>query len=205
MLDFNFSSTGPELQITLKIVRRFHVFPKITCNFYLISSSLFFCKTNIKHLSTGLYIRTWQEIMRLAGTGRCCNNVHQTRSRWSLCVFCVETGLCPLSNSGIKDHCLECFHCHNMLRGDWVKKTYHRVKICTSQGTASDRPELNPWFVQFASAKKGLGNDISLQISGPLSGGTCRTSLASWPGSSMSKTNKKKIQTKKRKRVLHTK
>lgn len=40
MLDFIFSNTGPELQITLKIVIRFHVFPKITYCFYFISSSL---------------------------------------------------------------------------------------------------------------------------------------------------------------------
>lgn len=40
MLDFIFSSTGPELQITLKIVGRVHVFPKVTYTFYFISSFL---------------------------------------------------------------------------------------------------------------------------------------------------------------------
>lgn len=49
MLDFIFSSTGPELQITLKILRRFHVFPKITYSFYFISSSPLLLKTKQKN------------------------------------------------------------------------------------------------------------------------------------------------------------
>jgi len=69
MLDIIFSSTGPELQITLKTVRRFNVFPKITSKFYFISSSQ---KQTKNPLSTSLYIRTWQEAMRLVGTSQCC-------------------------------------------------------------------------------------------------------------------------------------
>lgn len=72
MLDFFFSSTGPELQITLKIVIRFHVFPKITYCFYFISSSLLLKNKQKKPPSTSLYIRTWQEIMRFVGTSQCC-------------------------------------------------------------------------------------------------------------------------------------
>lgn len=40
MLDFIFSGISSELQITLKILWRFHVFPKITYTFYFISSFL---------------------------------------------------------------------------------------------------------------------------------------------------------------------
>lgn len=68
MLDFIFSSTGPELQITLKIVRRH--FLKLLIVF--TSFILFFSKLNKTPLITGLSIRTWQETMRLVGTTQCC-------------------------------------------------------------------------------------------------------------------------------------
>lgn len=72
MLDFIFLSTGPELQITLKITRKFHAFPKITCSFFLIAFSLLLLKNNKTPLSTILNIKTWQENMRLVGTSQCC-------------------------------------------------------------------------------------------------------------------------------------
>lgn len=82
MLDFIFSSTGPELQITLKIVRKFHVFPK---NYVIIFLLIFLFSLLLKNKQKNP--EHWPLYQDLAGNHETCRdqpvlyNVYKTRSR----------------------------------------------------------------------------------------------------------------------------